>query len=92
MEGMVDYRRLVDFGVLVNLCRLGRVERFGRSSVSGDLLELEMLPFYLASFEESPETYLSPSRGDVWGYPVVDLIYGASGVCTRGMRRYGSDW
>ena len=32
-----------------------------------DLLKLELLPFYLASFEESPESYLAPSRGVVWG-------------------------
>ena len=62
---------------------------------SGDLqfeemLELESLPFYLASSEESPESYLSPSRGAIWGYPVVGMMYGASGVCTRCMRRYGS--
>ena len=50
-----------------------------------------MLPFYQASFEESPESYLSPSRGVVWGYPVVGMISGASGICTRCMRRYGSD-
>ena len=56
----------------------------------GDLLELELLPFYLASFEESPESYLSPSRGAVWGYPAGGMIYGSSGVCTRCMRRYGS--
>ena len=54
------------------------------------MLELELLPFYLASFEESPESYLSPSRGAIWGYPVVGMIYGASGVCTRCMIRYGS--
>ena len=30
---------------------------------------MELLPFYLASFfEESPESYLSLSRGVVWGY------------------------
>ena len=61
-----------------------------RSSVLGDLLELELLPFYLASFEESPESYLAPSRGVVWGYPAVDTIYRASGVCMRCMRRDGS--
>ena len=47
MEGMVDYRRLGDFGGLEDF---GRFEKFGRSSVLGDLLELELLPFYLASF------------------------------------------
>ena len=26
----------------------------------------------------------------VWGYPAVDTIHGASGVCIRYMRRYGS--
>ena len=30
------------------------------------------------------------AQGYVWGYPVVGMIYGASGVCTRCMRRYGS--
>ena len=39
-----------------------------------------MLPFYLVSFEESPESYLAPSRGAVWGYPAVGTIHGASGV------------
>ena len=30
---------------------------------------MELLPFHLASvFEESPESYLSPRRGAVWGY------------------------
>ena len=30
---------------------------------------MELLPFYPASFfEESPESYLSLSRGAVWGY------------------------
>ena len=30
---------------------------------------MELLPFYLASFfEKSPESYLSLSRGAVWGY------------------------
>ena len=30
---------------------------------------MELLPFYLASFfEESPESYLSLSRGAVWRY------------------------
>ena len=60
------------------------------SSVLGDLLEVGLLPFYLASFEESPESYLAPSRGAVWGYPAVGTIHGASGVCMRCMRRYGS--
>ena len=55
-----------------------------------DLLELELLPFYLACFEVSPESYLSPSRGAVWGYPVGGIIYGVFGVCTRCIRRYGS--
>ena len=56
------------------------------------MLELKLLPFYLASFEESPESYLSSSREAVWGYRVVGLIYGGCGVCTRCMRRYGSFW
>ena len=55
-----------------------------------DLLELELLPFYQASFEESPESYLAPSRGAVLGYPAVDTIHVASGICMRCMRRYGS--
>ena len=55
---------------------------------------MELLPFYLASFfEESPESYLSPSRGAVWGYFGCSVwYYGASGVCTRCMRRYSSFW
>ena len=53
MEGMVDYRRLEDFGVWQICGDFGRFERFERSSLLGDLLELEMLPFYLASFKES---------------------------------------
>ena len=69
---------------------LGNLRKFGKSSICGDLLELELFPFYLASFEESPESYLSPRRGAVWGYLVVGLINGASGVCMRCMRRYGS--
>ena len=56
------------------------------------MLEPELLAFYLTSFEESPEPYLSPSRGAVWGYLVVGLICGACGVCTRCIRRYGSVW
>ena len=72
---------------------IGRFERFGRFSLLGNLLELELLPFYLANFEESPESAnLAPSRGAVWGYPTVGVIYGASGVCTRCVRRYGSIW
>ena len=38
------------------------------------MLELALLPFYLASFEESPESYLSPSRGAVWSTLMVGLI------------------
>ena len=72
------------------ICKdFGRFERFRRSSVREDLLELELLPFYLPSFEESPESYFSPSRGAVWGYPALDTRHGASGVCMRCMRRYG---
>ena len=26
----------------------------------------------------------------VWGYPAIDTIHGASGICMRCMRRYGS--
>ena len=43
-------------------------------------------------FEESPELYLSPSRGAAWSYLDGRFDYGASGVCTRYMRRYGSVW
>ena len=43
-------------------------------------------------FEESPESYLSLSRGAVWGYFGYRFDYGVSGVCTRYMRRYGSIW
>ena len=28
----------------------------------------------------------------VWGYPAIGMIHGASGVCMRCMRRYGSVW
>ena len=50
MEEIVDYRRLGDFGDMVICEDFGRFDRFGRSSVLGDLLELELLPFYLARF------------------------------------------
>ena len=54
---------------------------------------MELLPFYLARFfEESPESYLSPKRGAVWGYFGYRFDYGALGVCTRYMRRYDSIW
>ena len=43
-------------------------------------------------FEESPESYLSPSRGAVWGYFNQRFDYGASGVFTIYVRRYGSVW
>ena len=43
-------------------------------------------------FEEPPESYLSPSRGAVWRYLDGRFDYGASGVFTRYMRRYGSVW
>ena len=43
-------------------------------------------------FEESPESYLAPSRGAIWGYPEVGTIHGASGVFMRYMIRYGSVW
>ena len=47
---------------------------------------MELLPFYLASvFEESPESYLSPSRGAVGGTLAIGLIL-------RSLRRYGSVW
>ena len=65
---------------------------FRRLRDLGDLLELELLPFYLASFEESPESYLAPSRRAVWGYPAVNTIHGPSGVGMRCMRRHGSVW
>ena len=42
---------------------------------------MELLPFYLASFEESPESYPSSSRGAVWVYLGHRFDYGASGVC-----------
>ena len=56
------------------------------------MLELELFLFYLTSFEESPESYLSRSRGALREYPVGGMIYGACGVCTRCMRCYGSVW
>ena len=43
-------------------------------------------------FEESPESYLSPSRVAVWGYLDGRFDYGVSGVCIRYMTRYGSVW
>ena len=33
----------------------------------GDMLELELLPFYLASFEDSPESYLAHRVGRLFG-------------------------
>ena len=61
MEGMVDYQ---DW----RFRRSGKsVKTLGDLRDLGDLLKPELLPFYLASFEESPESYLAPSRGDVWG-------------------------
>ena len=57
-------------------------------------MEPELSPFYLESFffEESPESYLSPSRGAGWGCFDRRFDYEASEVCTRCMRRYGSVW
>ena len=40
----------------------------------------------------APNTSEQPPTELVWGYLVVGLIYGASGVCTRCVRRYGSVW
>ena len=48
--------------------------------------------FTWQGFEEFPEPYLAPSRGTIWRYPAVGTIHGASGVCMRRMRRYGSVW
>ena len=41
-------------------------------------------------FEESPESYLSPSGGAVRGYLGGRFDYGASEGCTKCTRRYGS--
>ena len=57
MEGMVDYRRLEDFGDVVNLWRLREI-----------CWNWNCCRFTWQVFEESPESYLSPSRGAVWGY------------------------
>ena len=72
---------------------------------SGDLRDFRDLQFeeicwkwncccftWQAFFEESSESYLSLSRGAVWGYFGYRFDYGVSGVCTRYMRRYGSIW
>ena len=77
--------------------------RNGRlSKTSGDLKGLRDLQFEEICwnwnccrftwqvFEESPESYLSPSRGAVCGYFGHRFDYVASGVCTRCTRRYGS--
>ena len=56
------------------------------------MLELEFCRFTWQVFVESPELYLVPSRGAVWGYLGGRFDYGAFGVCTRCMRRYGFVW
>ena len=81
----------------------GRNGRLSKTvKTSGDLRDLRDLQFEEICwnwnccrftwqvFEESPESYLSPSRGVVWGYFDHRFDYGASGVCTRCTRRYGS--
>ena len=85
------------------LSKTWRIRRCGKSvKTLGDLRVLEDLQFEEICwnltccrftwqvFEESLESYLSPSRGAVWGYLVISLIFGAFGVCTRCIRRYGS--
>ena len=86
--------------------RLSKTWRFRRSGKSvktlGDMRNLGDLQFEEICWNwnccrftwqvyvESPESYLVPSRGAVWGYPELGTIHGASGVCTRYTRRYGS--
>ena len=44
-------RKLIIERGIGKICKdFGIFEKFGRSSVLGDLLELELLPFFLASF------------------------------------------
>ena len=88
--------------------RLSKTWRFRRCGKSvktlGDLRDLGDLQFEEICwyrnccrftwqvFEESPESYLSPSKGIVWWYLSGRLGYGASEVCTRCFIRYGSVW
>ena len=69
MEGIVEYRRLKDSGDVVNLSRLWEILQ-----ILGDLQFEEICwnwnccRFTWHVFKKSPESYLSPSRGAVWGY------------------------
>ena len=50
----------------------GRFERFERSSVGGDLLEMELLPFYLASFFfKSLRNHTSHQVGGLFGGTLI---------------------
>ena len=87
------------YGMNGRLSKTSRFRRFGKSvKTLGDLQFQEICwnwnccRFTWQVFEESPESYLAPSRGAVWGYPEVGTIHGAFGVCMRCMRRYGSVW
>ena len=57
------------------------------------MLDLELLPFYLARFLKSVRNHTSHQVGGLFGgTSVIGLIFGSSGVCTRCMRLYGSVW
>ena len=96
MSGYVDRRN----------GRLSKIRRFRKCGKSvktlGDLRDLGDLQFeeicwnwncYRFTWQvlkESPESYLSSSRGAVWGCLGGRFDCGASGVCTRCTRRYVS--
>ena len=57
------------------------------------MLDLELLPFYLARFLKSVRNHTSHQVGGLFGgTSVIGLIFGSSGVCTRCMRLYGYVW
>ena len=88
MEGMVDYRRLGDFGAVVNPIRLWEIwEIFSlRRSVGTGIVAV--LPGMVL---KSLRNHTSHQVGGLFGDTlVVGLIYRVSGVCTRCTRRYGS--
>ena len=71
---------------------------------SGDLKDLRDLQFeeiclnwnccrFTGKFLKSLRNHTSHQVGGLFGGTlVIGLIFGASGVCTRCMRRYGSVW
>ena len=93
MEGMVAYRRLGDSGDVVRGKTLGDLKDFGD-------LQLEEICWnwnYCCRFTwqvlKSLWKHTSHREGGLFGgHPVGGMIYGASGVCTRWMRRHGSVW